>query len=169
MNRFKHILTALYLSAGLLVSCTREPVPPPEPVINHIKIRDLRAMYDHGATSVDTNIYIQGIITLTPEFKNLPAFVAYIQDSTAGICLTVTGTNTFAMNSEVKVFCRELKFTNYNGLLQFGDISIADQSEVVTLTLLHLLRYLQGSTRVNMLPSAMYSSRTPGHFQARRY
>jgi hypothetical protein len=38
------------------------------------------------------------------------------------------------MNSEVKVFCRELKFTNYNGLLQFGDISIADQSEVVTLT-----------------------------------
>jgi len=38
------------------------------------------------------------------------------------------------MNSEVKIFCRDLSFTLYNGLLQFGDISIADKTEMVTLT-----------------------------------
>ena len=117
-----------------LLSCSREPVPPPDPVINYIKISDLRKMYAEGVVTVDTNIYIQGIITLTPEYKNLPSFVAYIQDSTAGLCLTVTGTNTFTINSEVKVFCRNVSFTNYNGLLQFGDISITGQVEIVSLT-----------------------------------
>jgi hypothetical protein len=134
MKDIRNIIKLILGAALLLNACSREPIPPPEPVINHMKIRDLRAMFDKGITTVDTNIYIQGIVTLTPEFKNLPAFVAYLQDSTAAICLTVTGTNTFSMNSEVKVFCRGIKFTLYNGLLQFGDISIADQSEVVTLT-----------------------------------
>lgn len=91
-------------------------------------------MYDQGVVTVDTNIYIQGIITLTPEFKNIPSFIAYIQDSTAGICLTVTGTNTFTLNSEVKILCRGVTFTDYNGLLQFGDVSIADQSQLINLS-----------------------------------
>lgn len=126
----------LYFLIVIIISaaCSREPLPPPEPVVTSIKIRDLRAMYEAGKTTVDTNVYIQGIITLTPEFKNLPSFIAYIQDSTGGICLTVTGTNTFTMNSEVKISCREVSFTDYNGLLQFGDISITDQTEVVSLT-----------------------------------
>ncbi|NLE34424.1 MAG: hypothetical protein GX622_04925, partial [Bacteroidales bacterium] len=87
-----------------------------------------------GITTVDTLVYIQGIITLTPELGNIPAFVAYIQDSTAGICLTVTGNNTFSRDSEVKIMCRGVSFTTYNGLLQFGDISIADQTTLVSLT-----------------------------------
>jgi hypothetical protein len=134
MKDIRNIIIFIFGTVFFLNSCTREPIPPPEPVINHMKIRDLRSMFGTGTVTVDTNIYIQGIITLTPEFKNLPSFVAYIQDSTAAICLTVTGTNTFTMNSEVKIFCRGLKFTLFNGLLQFGDITIADQSEVVTLT-----------------------------------
>jgi hypothetical protein len=134
MKNIRNIIIIIAAAILLSGSCTREPIPPPEPVINYMKIRDLRSMFDSGTATVDTNIYIQGIITLTPEFKNLPSFVAYIQDSTAAICLTVTGTNTFTMNSEVKIFCRGLNFTLYNGLLQFGDISIGDQSEVVTLT-----------------------------------
>lgn len=129
-----YISLVVLAAAALFYSCSREPLPPPDPVINHINIKDLRKMYEEGVATVDTNIYIQGIITLTPEYKNLPAFVAYIQDSTAGICLTVTGTNTFSMDSEVKIYCRGISFTNYNGLLQFGDISITDQVEVVSLT-----------------------------------
>jgi hypothetical protein len=38
------------------------------------------------------------------------------------------------MNSEVKIFCRGVSFTLYNGLLQFGNIDIATQSEIVKLT-----------------------------------
>jgi hypothetical protein len=124
------ILTVYFI----INSCTREPIEPPEPVISYITIEKLREMYDQGSTTVDTNIYIQGIITLTPEFKNVPAFIAYLQDSTAAICLSVAGTNTFTLNSEVKILCRGITFTNFNGLLQFGDITIADQSELISLT-----------------------------------
>lgn len=125
------IITILILS---VTSCNREPVPPPEPVIDYVTVRQLRKMYTDGVTVVDTNIYVQGIITLTPELGNLPSFIAYLQDSTAGICLTVSGTNTFSRDSEVKILCRGVSFTMYNGLLQFGDISIADQTTLVSLT-----------------------------------
>jgi hypothetical protein len=127
-------LIIILAAAYSFISCTREPVRPPEPIINNITIANLRSIYDQGITTIDTNVYIQGIITLTPEYNNLPSFIAYIQDATAGICLTVTGTNTFTLNSEVKIVCRGLSFTDYNGLLQFGDISIGDQSELISLT-----------------------------------
>jgi hypothetical protein len=118
----------------IATSCNREPVPPPEPVINYVTVRQLREMFDKGITTIDTSIYVRGIISLTPEMGNLPAFIVYLQDSTAGICLTVRGTNTFSRDSEVKIFCRGISFTLYNGLLQFGDISIADQTELISLT-----------------------------------
>ena len=117
-----------------VISCNRDPVPPPEPVIDYVTVKQLRKMYDEGVATIDTNIYIQGIITLTPELGNLPPFVAYLQDSTAGICLTVSGTNTFSRDSEVKILCRGVSFTMYNGLLQFGDIDIAGQTELISLT-----------------------------------
>jgi hypothetical protein len=117
----------------LINSCNREPIPPPDPVIDRISVSDLRKMFAKGVQTIDTNIYIQGIITLTPELNNLPAFVAYFQDSTAAICLTVSGVNTFAMNSEVKILCRGASFKEFNGLLQFGDINITEQCEVIKL------------------------------------
>jgi len=115
-------------------SCSREPVPPPEPQVDYITIEQLRMMHEQGIVTVDTNVYIQGIVTLTPELGNIPDFVAYIQDTTAGICLTVSGNNTFSRDSDVKILCRGVSFTVYNGLLQFGDISIADQTSLVSLT-----------------------------------
>lgn len=129
--KYASLVSVLMLA---IISCNRDPIPPPEPVIDHVTVRQLRKMYDEGVITIDTNIYIQGIITLTPELGNLPSFVAYLQDSTAGICLTVSGTNTFSRDSEVKILCRGVSFTMYNGLLQFGDISIADQTELVSLT-----------------------------------
>lgn len=125
------LILFLVLSAA---SCDRNPIPPPQPVVEYMTVRQLRELYDKGVTVVDTAVFIKGVITLTPELNNLPSFVAYLQDSTAGICLTATGTNTFTMDSEVKVECEGLSFTLYNGLLQFGDINIADQSELVSLT-----------------------------------
>lgn len=132
-----HITGILFAAVSILISCEREPSLPPEPVIDYITIEQLRAMYDSGITKIDTNIYIRGIITLTPELGNIPEFIAYIQDSTAGICLAVTGTNSFAMNSEVKILCRGVEFTLYNELLQFGDINMdpkAKQVELINLT-----------------------------------
>ena len=129
---YNSILVALLLLVAS--SCNREPVPPPEPVIDHVSVAQLRQMFDKGVVTVDTSVYIQGIITLTPELNNLPAFIAYIQDETAGICLTVSGDNTFSLGSEVKIFCRGASFTEYNGLLQFGDISIANQAKLINLT-----------------------------------
>lgn len=130
------IQSALFflLISTFFLSCNKEPVPPPEPVIERISVAQLREMHQNGILSVDTNVMIRGTITLTPELGNLPDFVVYLQDSTAGICLTVSGDNTFALNSEVEVLCRGASFTLYNGLLQFGDISIADQVKVVRLT-----------------------------------
>jgi hypothetical protein len=137
MNRIINKITALsVLLLAVISSCDREPVLPPEPVIDHISIRQLRAMYDSGIVTIDTNVYIQGIITLTPELGNLPDFVGYIQDTSAGLCLTVTGTNTLATDSKMTIFCRGLSFTMYNGLLQFGDIDLANpaQAKVDSLT-----------------------------------
>ena len=132
---FRTITTLCIASILLLAaSCSREPLPPPEPQVDYITIGQLREMHEKGITTIDTNVYVQGIITLTPELGNIPSFVAYIQDSTAGICLAVNGNNTFSRDSEVKILCRGASFTVYNGLLQFGDISIADQVTVVSLT-----------------------------------
>jgi hypothetical protein len=132
IRTISQLLLAVLLMVS--VSCSREPVPPPEPVIDYITIEQLREMFVDGVSQVDTNVYIRGIITLTPELGNLPSFVAYIQDTTAGICLTVSGTNSFSRDSEVKILCRGGSFTEYNGLLQFGDISIADQTTLISLT-----------------------------------
>lgn len=129
--------TAFVLAIALTIaSCDREPVAPPEPVVDYVTIEQLREMHTPGATdSIKTNIYIQGVITLTPELGNIPSFVAYIQDSTGAICLTVSdATNTLAMDSEVKILCNGTPFTEYNGLLQFGEISIASQVELISLT-----------------------------------
>jgi hypothetical protein len=137
--KIKNYISGLILfSALLLVSCDREPMLPPEPVIEHITIAQLRDMYKSGIMAVDTNVYIQGIITLTPELGNIPSFVAYIQDTTAAVCLTLSdAVNTLAMDSEVKVLCRGVMFEEYNGLLQFGSsssLSIASNIEVIKLT-----------------------------------
>lgn len=123
-------ISGIILSAIILLgSCEREPVAPPDPVIDHITIAQLRAMYDSGTVKIDTNVYIQGIITLTPELGNIPDFVGYIQDTTAGLCITVTGTNTLARDSKVTIFCRGLSFTLYNGLLQFGNVDLANSAQ----------------------------------------
>lgn len=135
MNIKIKIPVVSFLFIMLFLSCDRDPVPPPEPVVARITVAQLRQMYEAGVLTVDTNVVIRGIVTLTPELGNLPEFVVYLQDSTAGICLTVAGDNTFAVNSEVEIKCNGGSFTMYNGLLQFGDIPMTNERvSVVRLT-----------------------------------
>ena len=128
------ILTALL--AVPVVSCNREPSVPPEPKVDRISIADLRAMFDgtKDTITLDTSIYIRGVITLSPELSNIPSAIAYIQDSTAAICLAVvTGeTNTFAMDSKVKIYLKGLKLTRYKGLMQILDVSISSMVKVLS-------------------------------------
>jgi hypothetical protein len=127
MNIRKILSVAVLAGAIVLSSCDREPVTPPEPVITYVKISQLRALHNGDndlVVTIDTNIYIQGIVTLTPELGNLPGQIAYMQDTSAGICLKVAGTNSFSMNSEVRINCKGLSLSMYNGLLQFGDLDL---------------------------------------------
>jgi len=175
MNLKIYMSIVLICLTIVISSCDREPVAPPDPVIEHMTIRELREMYNSGITRVDTNVYIQGIITLTPELGNVPDFIAYIQDSTAGICLAVTGTNSLAMNSEIKIFCRGVEFTLYNGLVQFGNIDIAAQSTLISLTpepvepvTMTLSEILQGDHQAEYVEIPGVQFKTSGTFSGTR-
>lgn len=123
------IVSILTLSA-----CDREPVAPPQPSIEQITIADLKAMHQGSTLEIDTAVFIQGIVTLTPEKNNIPDFVGYIQDETAGITLTIDGNNNLAEGSEIKILCDGIELSDYNGLLQFGNIDLATQSELINIT-----------------------------------
>ncbi|HNX65992.1 MAG TPA: DUF5689 domain-containing protein [Bacteroidales bacterium] len=124
-NKLYTIVLAAFF-AVTLASCDREPSTPPEPKVDRIAISQLRAMFDGSAdtVSIDTSIYIQGIVTLTPELSNIPSAVAYIQDSTDAICMAIsaTSTNTFAMDSKIRVYLKGLQLTKFKGLLQLIDV-----------------------------------------------
>jgi len=133
-------ISALAIALTLLAaSCDKEPTAPPEPVVDYITIAQLRDMHTAGATdTIKTNLYIQGVVTLSPELGNVPSMIAYVQDSTAAICLFVDdATNTLAMNSEVKILCNGVIFEEYNGLLQFGaDASLTIASNITVINLI---------------------------------
>ncbi|HDJ33911.1 MAG TPA: DUF5017 domain-containing protein [Bacteroidetes bacterium] len=137
MNR-EYSTGLLTILGGILLvfplACDREPVVPPMPRVEPVSIADLRAMYQGQDLTLDTAVYIQGIVTLTPELNNIPDFIAYLQDGTGGITLTISGNNTLASGSEVKVLCEGLTLTEYNGLLQFGEVDLATHSELIDLS-----------------------------------
>jgi hypothetical protein len=126
--------TATLVLLTALAGCDRDPVVPPIPVMERIDIAELRALYTGTATTVDTLVYIQGIVTLTPELNNVPDFVGYVQDNTGGITLTVTGNNTLASGSEVKISCSGLVLNEYMGLLQFGEADLSTQLELISIS-----------------------------------
>ncbi len=123
------IISILTLSA-----CDREPIPPPQPRIEQISIADLKAMHQGSTVVIDSAVFIQGIVTLTPEKNNIPDFVGYMQDETGGITLTVDGNNNLSEGSEIKIFCEGIELSDYNGLLQFGNIDLGTQSELISIS-----------------------------------
>jgi|WetSurMetagenome_2_1015567.scaffolds.fasta_scaffold00698_5 hypothetical protein len=135
----KNRLYTIILAALLVVtiaSCNRDPMAPPEPKVDRIVLADLRAMFDGSADTVkiDTSVYIQGIVTLTPELSNIPSAIAYVQDSTGAICVVIsaTATNTFAMDSKVKILLKGLQLTKYNGLLQLIGVDPSSMVKVLS-------------------------------------
>lgn len=134
-NSRNNIILVLVLTVILLTaSCNREPVVPPQPVTEQISIADLKSLYKGTDITLDTNVFIQGIVTLTPELNNIPDFIGYIQDETGAVTLTITGNNTLAVGSELKIYCTGLTLTDYRGLLQFGDVDLATQSELINIS-----------------------------------
>lgn len=129
----KNIAIIALLTVMTFSACDREPIPPPQPVVEQISIADLKALYKGTTVLLDTSLYIQGIVTLTPEKNNIPDFIGYMQDETGGITLTVDGNNTLAEGSEIKIMCSGLELSEYNGLLQFGNVDLASQSELINL------------------------------------
>jgi hypothetical protein len=128
------LAAAAAINLALLSGCDREPVVPPQPVTEHISIADLKALYSGSETVIDTNAFIQGVVTMTPELGNIPEFIAYIQDSTGAVTITVEGNNTFSLNSEVRINVDGLSLLMYQGLLQLGDVNMELHTEVITLT-----------------------------------
>lgn len=127
------IFTIALLAILIASGCNREPVVPPQPVIEQISIADLKGLFTGTEMVIDSNVYIQGIVTLTPELNNIPAFIGYIQDETGAITLTITGNNTLSVGSELKIYCDGLSLVEYRGLLQFGDIDLVTQSELINI------------------------------------
>ena len=124
---------AIALALLLFAGCDREPVVPPQPVTEQIPIADLKALYSGSKTIIDTNVYIQGVITMTPELGNIPGFIAYIQDLSGAVTITVDGNNTFSINSEVRINVKGLSLSMYQGLMQLGDVNMDLHSELITL------------------------------------
>ncbi len=131
VKRYLGIITIVVLIN--ISACDREPIAPPMPTIEQISIADLKDLYKGETIAIDSGIYIQGIVTLTPEKNNIPDFIGYMQDETGGITLTVDGTNNLAEGSEIKILCNGIELSEYNGLLQFGNIDLGTQSELINL------------------------------------
>lgn len=129
----RNILIIALLAVITFVQCDREPIPPPQPRIDQISIADLKELFKGTALVIDSSLYIQGIVTLTPEKNNIPDFIGYMQDETGGITLTIDGNNTLAEGSEIKILCSGIELSVYNGLLQFGNIDLSTQSELINL------------------------------------
>lgn len=129
----KNIVIIALLALITFIQCDREPIPPPQPRIDQISVADLKELYNGTTLVIDSSVYIQGIVTLTPEKNNIPDFIGYLQDETGGITLTIDGNNTLAEGSEIKILCNGIELSIYNGLLQFGNIDLATQSELINL------------------------------------
>ncbi|MBS2098908.1 DUF5689 domain-containing protein [Carboxylicivirga linearis] len=119
------------LIAFVTFSCSEDPEAPSTPEGTKLTINQLRALYSGADISVSDDVYIEGTITFTPSQGNIPDFVAYIQDETAAITLTESGTDSFTEGSKIKVNCQGLTLTEYNGLLQFGSVDYTSMVEVL--------------------------------------
>nr|WP_321408700.1 DUF5689 domain-containing protein [uncultured Carboxylicivirga sp.] len=130
MKLFKSGLYLL-LIAFATFSCTEDPSAPETPEGTKLTISQLRALYTGSDISVSDDVYIEGTVTFTPSQGNIPDFVAYVQDETAAITLTESGTNSFTEGSKIKINCQGLTLTEYNGLLQFGSVDYPTMVEVL--------------------------------------
>lgn len=75
------------------------------------------------------NNYIEGEVIANPVNGNIPDFVVYVADETAGIAVTIDDKENIAtalpLGAKVQVYAKDAKFKNYNGLIQFGNVKTA--------------------------------------------
>jgi hypothetical protein len=124
------IATTIILGLSLLFNaCSEDPVAPPKPPIvekNIISIADLKAKWVDADITIAEEVYIKGVVTLTPDKNNIPDFVTYIQDGTGGIAITLDSKSkgTLEQGMEITVGGTNIPLKKFNGLLQFGNLTL---------------------------------------------
>lgn len=102
------------------------PAPPCEWEVTNT-IAELKARYTGSDWLINEPIIIEGVVVADDSSGNFYRALI-IQDATAGIELRFSGTdlyNDYAMGRKVYVNCEGLLLSNYNGVLQLGEIQEA--------------------------------------------
>lgn len=81
--------------------------------------------YANGAAYGEDH-YIEGEVLANPANGNIPTFVVYMADGTAGLALTFTDEKdaivaALPVGAKVQVYVKGTVYNNYNGLIQLGD------------------------------------------------
>ncbi len=126
---FLKIATALTGLVLLFNACSEDPVAPPVPVPVQkpiTTIADLKAKWVDADITIAEEVYIKGIVTLTPAKKNITDFVTYIQDETGGIAITLENAyyNRLEEGMEITVGGTGIMLKKFNGLFQFGNLKL---------------------------------------------
>ncbi len=123
-------VATIFMGLTLLFNaCSEDPVAPPvaPPIVKPITtIADLKAMWVDADITIAEEVYIKGVVTLTPLEKNIPDFVTYIQDATGGIAITLDkdSYNILEAGMEVIVGGTGIQLKKFNGLHQFGNLKL---------------------------------------------
>lgn len=131
MTKILKIVPFLLGLSLLFNACSEDPVAPPvaPPVVKPITtIADLKSKWQGEDITIADEVYIEGVVTLTPEFKNVTDFVTYIQDETGGIALTLDKTAQAILQRGMKIVVggSNIPLKVFNGLHQFGNIKFED-------------------------------------------
>ena len=113
----------------LFNACSEDPVAPPvaPPIVKPITtIADLKAKWVDADITIAEEVYIEGVVTLTPLEKNIPDFVTYIQDETGGIAITLEKDSYNILEKGMKVIVggTGIQLKKFNGLHQFGNLKL---------------------------------------------
>ncbi len=86
---------------------------------SQIAISDVRKLYTGTNTTISEEAYFEGIVTLSGfESNNISSNAAFIQDTTAGISLSIAGDNSLESGMLLKVNLQDINMSTNEGLIQ---------------------------------------------------
>ena len=91
-----------------------------------ISIEDVRDLYTGSATNLPANRKISGIVISDRSTSNLNARNLFIQDGEFGIVLRFAANHSFNLGDRIEVGISGLELSEFNGLLQINNVSLAN-------------------------------------------